>query len=148
MASLVLLPVTLALPPRLSAQGTTAAIQGTIADATGPLPGAIITARDTQTGFSYEAVSDARGGFNLSGLRPAVYEISVAMNQYKPQAKTVQVLVGQAVTANFKVDPDVIYTEAVEVVGSSRLVQTRSAEISTTVTTDQMRYFPRTSATF
>jgi hypothetical protein len=134
--------------PRLTAQGTTAAIQGTITDATGPLPGATITARDAQTGFTYEAASDGQGGFNLSGLRPATYDISVAMNQYKPQAKTVQVLVGQIVTANFKIDPDVIYTESVEVVGNSRLVETRTAEVSTNVTTDQIRYLPQNQRNF
>jgi hypothetical protein len=147
-ASLVL-PIVLAGPPAPAvAQGTTAAIQGTIIDATGPLPGANITARDVQSGFTYQAVSDSQGGFNLSGLRPASYDIAVAMNQYKPQARTVQVLAGQTVTVNFKIDPDVIYTESVEVVGNSRLVQTRTAEISTSVTTEQIRYLPQNQRNF
>src|SRR4030095_6230002 len=77
-------------PAFASAQGTTATIQGTVVDDTGPLPGAIITAKDTQSGFTHKAVSDAQGAFTLSGLRPATYEITVAMQQYKPQAKTVQ----------------------------------------------------------
>ncbi len=147
-AILVILVIASALPSRLWAQGTTATIQGTIADATGPLPGATITARDTQTGFTYEAVSDGQGGFNLAGLRPATYEIAVAMNQYKPQAKTVQVLVGQTVTANFRIDPDVVYTESVDVVGNSRLVETRTAQVSTNVTTDQIRYLPQNQRNF
>jgi hypothetical protein len=134
--------------PRLAAQGTTAAIQGTISDATGPLPGAVITARDAQTGFTYEAVSDGQGNFNLPGLRPAAYAISVAMNQYKPQAKTVQVLVGQTITVNFRIDPDIIYTESVEVVGNSRLVETRTAEVSTNVTIEQIRYLPQNQRNF
>ena len=118
---LILLVLAAAVRSPISAQGTSAAIHGTITDDTGPLPGATITAKDTQTGFTYEAVSDAQGAFNLSGLRPATYEITVVMPQYKPQAKTVQVLIGQTVTANFKIGPDVIYTEAVEVVGSCLL---------------------------
>jgi len=146
--SLVLLIVGAGSPSPLAAQGTTAAIRGTITDATGPLPGATITARDAQTGFTYEAVSDGEGGFNLSGLRPAAYDIAVVMNQYKPQAKTVQVLVGQTVTVNFKIDPDIIYTESVTVVGNSRLVETRTAEVSTTVTTDQIRYLPQNQRNF
>ena len=51
-----------------------------------------------------------------SGLRPATYEITVSLPQYKPQTRTVQVLLGQTVTANFKIGPDVVYTEAVQVV--------------------------------
>jgi Carboxypeptidase regulatory-like domain/TonB dependent receptor-like, beta-barrel len=131
-----------------TAQGTTAAIQGTITDDTGPVPGASITAKDTQSGFTYDAVSDAQGGFNLSGLRPGTYAIAVVMNQYKPQAKTLQVLVGQTVTANFKIGPDVMYTEAVEVVGTSRVVETRTSEISTNVTTEQVRYLPQNQRNF
>jgi hypothetical protein len=50
--SLVLLAVTTGSPASAAAQGATAAIQGTIADATGPLPGATITARDVQSGFA------------------------------------------------------------------------------------------------
>jgi Carboxypeptidase regulatory-like domain/TonB dependent receptor-like, beta-barrel len=145
---LILLVLAAAVPSPISAQGTSAAIQGTITDDTGPLPGATITAKDTQTGFTYEAVSDAQGAFNLSGLRPATYEITVVMPQYQPQAKTVQVLVGQTVTANFKIGPDVIYTEAVEVVGSSRLIETRTSEISTNVTTEQVRYLPQNQRNF
>ena len=142
-ALLALLVVTTGSPASAAAQGTTAAIQGTIIDATGPLPGANITARDVQSGFTYQGVSDSQGGFNLSGLRPASYDIAVAMSEYKPQARTVQVLAGQTVTVNFKIDPDVIYTESVEVVGNSRLVQTRTAEVSTSVTTEQIRYLPQ-----
>jgi outer membrane receptor protein involved in Fe transport len=135
-------------PAFASAQGTTATIQGTVVDDTGPLPGVTITAKDTQSGFTHEAVSDAQGAFTLSGLRPATYEITVAMQQYKPQAKTVQVLVGQTVTANFKIGPDVIYTEQVQVVGSSRLVETRTSEVSTNVTTEQVRYLPQNQRNF
>jgi outer membrane receptor protein involved in Fe transport len=135
-------------PAFASAQGTTATIQGTVVDDTGPLPGAIITAKDTQSGFTHEAVSDAQGAFTLSGLRPATYEITVAMQQYKPQAKTVQVLVGQTVTANFKIGPDVLYTEQVQVVASSRLVETRTSEVSTNVTTEQVRYLPQNQRNF
>src|SRR5436190_10080584 len=145
--SLALLLVAAA-PPLLAAQGTTAAIRGGIADATGPLPGATIAARDTLTGFTYEAVSDSEGGFHLSGLRPGTYAISVAMNQYKPQAKTIEVLVGATVTLNFRIEPDVIYTESVEVVGNSRLVETRTAEVSTNVTADQIRYLPQDQHNF
>ena len=41
--------------PSVSAQGTTSAIQGVITDEGGALPGAVIVAKDTQSGFTYEA---------------------------------------------------------------------------------------------
>jgi hypothetical protein len=146
--SLTLIVLLAGTPLSAVAQGTTASISGSITDDTGPLPGATIVAKDTQSGFTYEAVSDTQGAFTLSGLRPATYEVTVSMPQYKPQAKTVQVLLGQAVTANFKIGPDVIYTEAVQVVGSSRLIETRNSEIATSVTEEQVRYLPQNQRNF
>jgi hypothetical protein len=131
-----------------AAQGTAATIQGTIVDDAGPLPGATIVAKDVQSGFVFETVAASDGTFSLSGLRPASYEITVAMNQYKPQSKTVQVSVGQSLTVNFKVSPDVLYTEQVQVVGDSRLVETRTSEISTTVTSEQVRFLPQNQRNF
>jgi hypothetical protein len=139
---------TLAVPPSVAAQGTAASIQGTIVDEAGALPGATIVAKDTQSGFLFEAVAGADGGFTLSGLRPGTYEITVSMSQYKPQSKTVQVSVGQSLTANFKVTPDVLYTEQVQVVGDSRLVETRTSQISTVVTADQVRFLPQNQRNF
>ena len=131
-----------------AAQGTTASLSGIISDDHGALPGATIVAKDTQSGFTYEAVSDEQGAFNLSGLRPGTYEITVSMVQYKPQSKTVQVLLGQSLTSNFKIGPDVMYAESVEVVGSSRLIETRTSEVSTSVTPEQVRYLPQNQRNF
>jgi hypothetical protein len=137
-----------ALPSLARAQGTAASIQGTIVDEAGALPGATIVAKDTQSGFVFETVAGSDGAFSLSGLRPGTYEITVSMSQYKPQSKTVQVQVGQSLTANFKVTPDVLYTEQVQVVGNSRLVETRTSEIATTVTTEQVRFLPQNQRNF
>jgi hypothetical protein len=43
------------------------------------------------------------------------------------------VLVGQTVTLNFRVSPDVVVTESVTVVGDTRLVDTRTSEVTTKV---------------
>ena len=95
------------------AQISTATIQGLVTDQAGVLPGTVVTARETQSGFTTEAVTDSEGRYTLAGLRPGTYEIQAAMEQYKPQARTVQVLVGQTVTVDFRVSPDVAYTETV-----------------------------------
>lgn len=133
----------------LRAQTTSASIQGTVSDNTGVLPGALVVAKDTQSGFSYEATTDGGGAFALKGLRPGDYEITVSMDQYKPQATNVRLPVGQNVTLNFKVTSDVVYAEQVTVVGTAnRLVETRTAEISTNVTADQVRYLPQNQRNF
>jgi Carboxypeptidase regulatory-like domain/TonB dependent receptor-like, beta-barrel len=131
-----------------AAQVSTATIQGTVSDATGVLPGATVTAREVSGGFTQETVSDSDGTFALAGLRPGTYEITVAVSQYKPQAKTVEVLVGQTVTANFRITADVVYTESVSVVGDTRLVDTRKPEVTTNVTQEQIRYLPQNTRNF
>ena len=129
------------------AQISTATVEGKVSDATGVLPGAAVTARETQSGFTHEAVTGADGHFTLAGLRPGTYAIRVALDQYKPQVRTVQVLVGQNLVVDFTVSPDVAYTETVQVV-SERLEDTRTTEISTNVTEEQIRHLPQNSRNF
>ena len=116
------------------AQVSTATIQGTVTDSTGVLPGATVTAREIQSGFTNEATTAGDGTFTLAGLRPGRYEITVAVSQYKPEAKTVEVLVGQTVSLDFRITPDLVYAEAVTVVGDTRLLDTRKSEVTTNVT--------------
>jgi hypothetical protein len=140
--------VSLAIPALSHAQVSTATIEGTVTDAGGVLPGASVTAREVQSGFTHEATSETDGRFTLAGLRPGRYEITVAVSQYKPEAKTVEVLVGQTVTLNFRINPDVVVTESVTVVGDTRLVDTRTSEVTTNVTQEQMRYLPQNNRNF
>jgi hypothetical protein len=51
--------VAMSVPTR--AQGTAASIQGVIVDESGPLPGATIVAKDTQSGFVFETVAGSDG---------------------------------------------------------------------------------------
>ena len=144
----VLLALTVFAAAPATAQISTATLQGRVTDNSGVLPGATITAREAQSGFTQEATTDADGAFTLPGLRPGTYEIRVVMDQFKPQSKTVELLVGQTITLDFRVTPDVIYTETVSVIGNTRLVDTRKSEISTNVTAEQLRYLPQNSRNF
>lgn len=126
---------------------STATARGKVSDDTGVLPGVTVTAREVQSGFTYEALTDAEGSYTLAGLRPGTYEIRVTMDQYKPQARTIQVLVGQTVTVDFRVSPDLTFTETVQVV-SERLTDIRTTEVTTNVTEDQLRYLPQNTRNF
>jgi hypothetical protein len=129
------------------AQSTTASIRGTVTDDSGVVPGATVVARETQSGFQFEARTAADGSFSLAGLRPATFQITVSMPQYKPAARTLQVLVGQNITANFRITPELVFVENVTVVGE-RLVDVRTPEIATNVTEEQVRHLPQNSRNF
>jgi hypothetical protein len=136
-------------PGPAAAQSTSTGIRGTVSDDSGVLPGAAVVARDTQSGFRHEAVTDTQGFFTLSGLRPGTYEITVSMPQYKPAARNVQLVLGGDVTVNFRITPDLVYTEQVEVVaGTGRIVNLKTAEIATNVTAEQVRYLPQNQRNF
>src|SRR5438128_6801982 len=125
----------------VAAQSTSTGIRGTVSDDSGVLPGASVVARDTQNGFRYETVSDAQGFFTLSGMRPGSYEVTVSMSQYKPQSKTLQLVLGNNVTVNFRITPELVYTEQVEVVaGTGRVVDVKPAEIAKNVTQQPVGY--------
>ena len=44
-------------------------------------PGATVTARHVQSGFTHEAITATDGAFALAGLRPGQYQITVSVSQ-------------------------------------------------------------------
>jgi len=79
-------------------------IRGTIADPSGAiLQKATVVAMNTQTGFRRSAVTDTSGQFQITGLPPAAYEVSVKHDGFTTGLrKDVVVAVGQTVTADFQ----------------------------------------------
>ena len=129
------------------AQSTTATIRGVVKDETGSLPGATINARETASGFTSDTTSGADGSFTLAGLRPGSYDITVAMSQYKPAARKLQVLVGQNIDLEFRLTPDLVYAENVTVVGE-RAVDIKTSQIATNITAEQIRDLPQNDRNF
>lgn len=75
--------------PRQQAQNT-AAVDGFIRDATSspgnalPIPGAVLTLRNLQSGQTFTATSSAEGIFRLFPLPPGKYELHVEVQNYAP----------------------------------------------------------------
>jgi outer membrane receptor protein involved in Fe transport len=132
--------------PALS-QTTSATIRGTVVDETGALPGATIQAQDSVTGFSFSATTGADGSFVLAGLRPGSYDITVSMPQYTPAARRLTVLVGQDIDLDFRLTPDLVYTENVTVVGDVA-VDVKTTQIATNITSEQIRTLPQNDRNF
>lgn len=133
-----------------NAQDTNASIRGVVLDVSGPLAGATVAAVDAESGFRYEATAGPDGSFALQGLKPGRYDIKVASDAYAEQTRTVQVLLGQDVVADFVLSPSEVIADDITVVGDSvqLLVETRTSEVATSITPEQIEGLPQGSRNF
>ena len=130
---------------------TSATISGTVHDESGNiLPGATITATNTASGFTHTATAGSDGHFTLAGLAPATYRIDVTAPSYKGSSKQVQVLVGQSLELDFKLTPDLVLMENITVLGEGTqvLMDTRTSEVSTNITQQQIENLPQNNRNF
>src|ERR1051326_8217963 len=130
------------------AQATTATIRGKVTnDHGGVLANAEINAVSTSTGFVHTVKSDANGSFNLAGLPPGEYNIVVAAPAHEAESETITVLLGQNLNMNFLLSPTAVLNESITVVGN-QLVETKSPEIATNVTQQQIENLPQDDRNF
>jgi hypothetical protein len=126
-----------------AAQITTGSISGKVVDEKGdPLPGALITARNRDTGLERAVPTDSRGEYRLLGLPPAIYVVQATLTGFGAPLKTIVVNLGQNVPLNFEMKPGGGLKEELEVTAEPPLVNTTKAEVSTVVTETQVRSFP------
>ena len=134
--------------PLVWAQTATATVRGLVVDEKGaPAAGATVEALNKDTGFTYSDVTGADGGFRIAGLAPGVYDVKVSLPTYNPLAKTLQLLVGQVASIQFKLSPEELKVENVTVIGR-RVVEVRTPEIATNVTPEQMEALPQNERNF
>ncbi|WBO20890.1 TonB-dependent receptor [Sphingomonas abietis] len=127
------------------AQTVTASIRGTVAHG----PNATITAVDVNSGASRSATANAQGSYALPGLRPGTYEITFTAGAATTRQQ-VTVGVGESSTLDVDVAPPVAAALSGPqiVVTGRRLVETRTSEVGTNVTTQQIQNLPQASRNF
>ncbi|HEX3130618.1 MAG TPA: TonB-dependent receptor, partial [Thermoanaerobaculia bacterium] len=132
------------------AQTSTSSIRGVVRDNSGPLADATVEAVGADSGFRTTAKTGADGRFSLPGLNPGVYNLTVAAGAYSPQSQSVQVLIGQDVDLDLVLSPSEMFTEEVSVVGDQvqLLVETRTSEVATNITTQQIESLPQNNRNF
>jgi outer membrane receptor protein involved in Fe transport len=151
--SAALLATTLLAGTPALAQLTTATVRGSVTTGQAAAPGVTITARNVDTGSIATATAGADGAYVLPGLRPGTYDISVAAEGGTAVTQRVIVSVGQAATLDLDTAAAPAETAAapgedgILVVGS-RLGETRTSEIGTNVTDDQIRDLPQNNRNF
>src|ERR1700678_1413099 len=114
--------------------GTSGEIAGTVTDSSGGVvPRATVDVVDSQTGLKRTAITNGTGQFRVTGLPPAVYDVSAAISGFATQIrKAVTVAIGQTVISDFKLNPSKVAT-VVEVTGQSPVVETERGSQADTI---------------
>ncbi|MDP9121837.1 MAG: TonB-dependent receptor [Acidobacteriota bacterium] len=137
-----------ALAVSAAAQTTTATIHGKVTnDQAAALAGARIEAVGTASGFVKTITAGPDGSFQLGGLTPGEYKIVVSAAGFEPHSEAVTVLVGQNLNVTFVMTQTAVLNESITVAGE-QLVDTRSSEAATNVTTQQIENLPQDDRNF
>ena len=134
--------------PAAFSQTSTGSIRGYVTDAQGAaLAEARVTAVNGQTRATREATSQHNGFYSLPGLVPGEYDLTVRRIGSAAQARRVRVLIGEVLTLDFQLGASAVEVQAVTVV-AERTVETRTSEVATNVTQEQINNLPTPSRNF
>ncbi|HEY4355103.1 MAG TPA: TonB-dependent receptor [Acidobacteriaceae bacterium] len=139
--SLLLLPFTWT--PSLQAQRYLGSIQGEVTDTTGAkVPGAAVVAEETATHYKTTVKANDAGSYNFAALNPGTYTVTTTAASFRTTSKTNVVLTaGQLQTVDFQLVNGTA-SETVEVSADNVLLDTGSANISTTISTQEVTDLP------
>src|SRR5215213_10317658 len=126
----------------LSAQGD-ARFTGTVRDMSGAaVPGATVMVRNEKTGEERTATSSPDGTYSVGSLKPSLYTLKVAAEQFGPAEHTgLQLLPGQELALDLELRPQGV-TESVTVSAAPSLLDLSSARIGTNVIEREVRDLP------
>src|SRR2546427_8698213 len=133
----------LGLPGPLVWAQTTTQISGTVTDQSGArLPGAEVTATQTETGVTRTVVSNETGTYVLASLPTGPYKLEVTLPGFRTVARTGIVLdVNANPVINISLDVGQV-TETVEVQANAALVETRSVGVGQLMETQRILELP------
>jgi len=118
-------------------------IAGTITDQSGAVvPGAAVTVKNLATNAQRNAVSSATGAYQVVGLEPGNYQVSVAAGAFKPYTANLEVTVGGSVTLDAQLSMSESVTEIQVVAEGGATVNTQTQELSQVVDTEQLSQLP------
>lgn len=150
------LTMTVGIAVPAAAQTVTASLSGQVRNSDGtPAANVTVTARNPATNQSASATSDASGQYRIPGLRPAEYEITATVGG---QAVTDRVIVGIGEAATLDLSPQAAVAEGEQpatpadnnaiIITGRRLVETRTSEVATNVSQEQIKKLPQTDRNF
>ena len=121
-------------------------LSGTIIDSSGGvIPGADVVAKNTATGIEYRTVSDEKGVYQLAGLTPGTYTVTVSLMGFKKDVIP-NVVLNVATQSTLKATLEVGgLEEVVTVTGGADIIQTQATVVATTINSNQILNLPLVS---
>jgi hypothetical protein len=132
-----------------AAQNTTGMIRGHVKDQNGvPLAAAEVQARNLGTGVLRTATTKEDGAYALPGLVPGTYELTARHIGNSPRTLRMEVQIGATQLADFSLPSGAIEVQGVTVTAAAPALETRTSELATVVTQQQIQQLPTPSRNF
>src|SRR5665213_114907 len=138
--------LTLAMAGATHAQVTTATLNGRIIEDAAGRAGSTIVATQVGTGFVTRSTSGPDGAYVLPGLRPGRYQIVATAPDGRSTGQTLDIQVGQTATLDLAVTSAV--SELVVTATPRHAVETKTSEVGTNITQQQLQDIPQDSRNF
>jgi hypothetical protein len=130
------------------AQNSTGTVRGTITGVNGNgIADAQVSARNTESGVQRGTLSRADGSYVLPGLIPGTYDLSVRRIGTTAQTRRAVVQIGATQIQDFALT-DAPVTLATVTVSAAPTAETRTSELATNVSTEQINKLPTASRNF
>jgi hypothetical protein len=128
------------------AQTATSSLTGVVVDASGAtIPGATVVVKNNATAATHEATTSERGTFTVPAIDVGKYTVTISLQGFKTVVLT-DVEVNAATPASVRATLEVGgLAETVTVQGGAEIIQTQSATVATTLSTNQIINLPLTS---
>jgi hypothetical protein len=126
-----------------SSQVESGQISGTVTDQSGAvIPNASVSVRNVDTNAVRATTTSATGLYQVGGLAPGNYEVTVNSGSFKPYVARVEVTVGGNVTLDAKLSVSTSVTEVQVIAEGGAQVNTQTQELSQVVDTAQLAQLP------
>jgi hypothetical protein len=130
-------------PIAFAQTAVTGAINGLVTDSAGAVvPGAAVTVTDTATGAVTNLTTNADGRFTAPFLKPDKFTVTATATGLQSTTTSVQVLTGQTQLVNVTVTPTASAQTVTVSANNAQLIDTQSANLTTTFTTQQFQNLP------
>ncbi len=146
---LAVLLLCMGLASMLNAQtATTGALSGTLTDASGAvIPGATVTATNTDTGAVRTTTTAANGIYQFTLLNPATYRVRYTANGFKPLEVSITINVTEAPVVDRSLEVGA-QAEQVTVEANVETIQTSSSALGTVVSNQTATALPLTTRNY